>query len=353
MIPLIIAAHNEEKSIEACLASLLEAAAVAERALPVRIEPVVAADRCTDRTEEIARRMGVRVERVSGGKVEAQRSCARPGAPFQLFSDADIVVEPPTLRGLCRVMLERPGVQAAYPPKSPLPPRRRSPLAWAVHGYSRDEGFQRRRTWFDGKCFALRGFDVPTREQLGPRAEALGKDRFYLYREGVIADDVYLSRLIVHRWGVAALARSDEGRLWYRNPETASGVYAYYRRIRRELERLDRLFPEMAESGRRFGYRRTSLRRWLEAPLEGKAAFALFRAVDACWGPVYAAERLYFQKLAGRDGEIWPVIGETKGLARPRRPPPGARRRNGPAAGEPPRAARPRSWPRRRPRATR
>ena len=77
MIPLIIAAHNEEQNIEACLASLLESVAEAERSLSISIEPIVAADRCTDRTEAIAHRMGVRVERVSGGKVEAQRRCVR------------------------------------------------------------------------------------------------------------------------------------------------------------------------------------------------------------------------------------------------------------------------------------
>ena len=119
-IPLVVAAHNEERSLAACLRSLQEAARVAEEALPVRLRLLVAADRCSDRTEEIAAAQGVPVRRVAGGKIAAQRAGVQP-APFLIFSDADVTVEPTTLRGLCRVLLERPEVQVAYPPRSPRP----------------------------------------------------------------------------------------------------------------------------------------------------------------------------------------------------------------------------------------
>jgi glycosyltransferase involved in cell wall biosynthesis len=312
-IPLVVAAHNEEQSIEACLRSLLRAAEVAEAALPVRLLPLVVADRCSDRTEEIAAALGVPVRRVAGGKVAAQRAGVRP-APFLIFSDADVTVDPPTLRGLCRLLLERPEVQVAYPPRAPLPPRLSSLVAACSYSYTKHEGFQRRRTWFDGKLFAIRRFDVPTTEALQPRVHGLDPDRFYALHQGIIADDVYLSRKLVHEHGLGALACGGEGCVRFRTPGTLRGMYAYYRRIRRELERTDLLFPEMAETGRRFGTRETDWEKFRAASPKDRAFFALFQGIDAALGLVYAADRAYYQTLARVDGPSWTRIPETKGL---------------------------------------
>lgn len=312
VVPVIVAARNEERSIGPCLRSLLEAADVASRSLPLRLSLVVGADRCSDRTVEIAESLGVPVVLASGGKVAAQRACLRE-APFSIFSDADVEISPETLRGLCRVMLQEPHAQVAYPRKQPRPPRRSSLLAQAAHSYTRGEGFQRKRTWFDGKCFAIRRFEVPTREQISARLEPLGLDRFYAFHEGLTIDDVFLSRWIVHHHGVDALRQSEEGVLWFRAPETASGMYSYYRRIRRELERVDRMFPEMIPTGQRFGYRRTDWARFLSAPLREQLLFAVFQAIDHSFGVAYAAERSYYQRLALHDCDAWPVIPETKG----------------------------------------
>jgi glycosyltransferase involved in cell wall biosynthesis len=281
----------------------------------VRCAIVVSADRCTDRTEEIARGLGVRVVQAAGGKVEAQRAGVRAvgEAPFVIFSDADITVEPGTLRGLCRLMLEEPAVQVAYPRKRPHPPRRRTLLAEAARAYTLEEGFQRRRTWFDGKLFAIRRFAVPTRDELQERIEACGQDRFYAFHHGLLIDDVYLSRWVVHHHGVEAIRQSEEGRIWYRSLETMRGIFAYYSRIRRELERLDRLFPEMVPTARRYGHRERDWGRFRAASPRTQALFSLFRVVEEICGAGYAAERLYYQRIARHDCPPWPVIQETKG----------------------------------------
>src|SRR5262245_44390647 len=120
MIPLAVTAHNEEQAIGSCLESLLAAVEYAEARLPLTFD--VFGD-CTDRTAEVVStfpRVGTLVS--SGGLVEAQRAAVRP-APFLVYSDADIIVEPQTLFEVCRVMLGCPRVQVAYPSKAPLPPR--------------------------------------------------------------------------------------------------------------------------------------------------------------------------------------------------------------------------------------
>lgn len=121
-IPLALTAKNEESAIGACLESVLEAVRVAEQRLPLRFDVQVVCDDCTDHTAEVARSFArVRTIESHGGIVEAQRAAVRE-APFLVFSDADIRVEPETLEAVCRVMFEEPRVQVAYPRKSPLPP---------------------------------------------------------------------------------------------------------------------------------------------------------------------------------------------------------------------------------------
>src|SRR5207244_2275819 len=125
-VPLAVTAKNEQESIGPCLTSLLVAAAWAEDRLPIQLDVVVVLDDCTDATADVVRRFPrVRTIVSSGGIVEAQRQVAQEG-PFRIYSDADIYVEPETLHGLVRCMLDDKSVQVAYPRKVPMPPRRRT-----------------------------------------------------------------------------------------------------------------------------------------------------------------------------------------------------------------------------------
>lgn len=54
----VIPAHNEEKHISRCIAGIKRAA---HYAAPDKAEIIVAANRCTDRTEEIAKHYGAKV----------------------------------------------------------------------------------------------------------------------------------------------------------------------------------------------------------------------------------------------------------------------------------------------------
>lgn len=58
LFTVVIPAHNEERYIGACLQSVRRAAKIV---LPHRVQIIVVANRCTDRTAEIARQMGAEV----------------------------------------------------------------------------------------------------------------------------------------------------------------------------------------------------------------------------------------------------------------------------------------------------
>jgi glycosyl transferase family 2 len=315
-IPLTIVARNEERAIARNLSSLLAAARFAERRLPVRIEPWLVLDRCTDRTAEIAASFA-ELELVTldgpGGKIEAQRRGLRAAA-FNLFSDADIEVTEETLCALCETMLADADrrLEIAFPPKQPLPPRRRTPLAAALHSYNAARGYSSQRTWFSGKLFAIRDWDLPGRAAVVTRAARLPPSRFYAFADGPLADDILLSRQCVLRRGPSGLCETAAGLIRYRAPETFAGMYAYYRRMRRELERADALFPETRDVHHRYGIRRQDL--LARAPLAERLLHQIFRAALAACRVRYRCERWAVDALALTPGDAWPPVEETKSL---------------------------------------
>jgi glycosyltransferase involved in cell wall biosynthesis len=311
MIPLVIAAKNEERALGACLDSLLAAAAFAESHAGVRFDPVVVLDDCTDATGAIAAARGVRTIVSSGGKVEAQRCGLVAGAPFHVFADADIAIEKETLAALARAM-DDPSVEVACPPRRPLAPQRRTPLARAIHVYNLHRGFSAQRTWFNGKLFAIRRWAIPTRAELAPRLDRLPRDGFYQAHLGLRVDDIYLSRTIAQDHGPAAIRETTAGALWFRPPETLRGMYRYFRRMRLEIERLDRLFPETRAAHQKHGIRRTDAAAVARATKEERCLFQLFRAAVKGCEVVYAAERAFYLHVSPFPCADWAPIVETK-----------------------------------------
>jgi glycosyltransferase involved in cell wall biosynthesis len=302
-IPLTITARDEERAIGACLDSLLAAVAVAEREHAVAIDPLVVLDDCTDRTAAIAAARGVRTLASSGGKVEAQRAALRGGA-FHIFSDADIVVEPTAIAALCAAMLANEQLAIAMPKKLPLPPRRATPLATALHAYNARRGWSSERAWFSGKLFAIRHWSAPSSRELATRAAGLPASRFYEYAAPLRVDDIYLSRRTVHDHGRDAL-REVDATIHFRAPESARGMYRYYRRMRRELERIDRLFPELPKQ-----HRTPDL--LASAPPDERRAWRVFQLALAGCRLAYRAERFACDRLRMPARDPWPAIAETK-----------------------------------------
>lgn len=307
-IPITIAAKNEARCLGACLDAVLAAMRhAAEEGLGFDL--LVVLDDCSDDSEAVARGRGVRTVRSSGGKVEAQRAGLRAG-PFAVFLDADVLISPPTLAALARALIDRPALVVASPPRRPLAPVSRGWLARALHVYNRERGFSSQRTWFNGKCFAMRGWSVPTRAELAPRIARLPVDHFHDYAAGMRVDDIYLSRRVVADHGPAALAETDAGCVLYRAPETLRGMYRYYRRMRMELDRVSALFPELDAAAARFGARRPD--RLASASPSDRRAYRLFSAALAVCRVGYRLERAYYQHFARSPCPAWPPVEETK-----------------------------------------
>ena len=214
------------------------------------------------------------------------------------------------LLALTRLLAARPEIQVATCPLAPLTPRRRTPLAASLHTFNLRRGFSSSRSSFNGKLFAMRAWDVPSRAALTGRIAALPVDPFYDFSAGVVLDDIFLSRARVLAHGHAALAETTNGEVLLRAPETWRGMHRYYRRMRRELERLDVMFPETAPTRRRPGKRSADL--LPEAPFREPVHDTRFSSALVVCKAAYVAERAFVRHVRRAPRDPWPAIEETK-----------------------------------------
>ncbi|MDP0491294.1 MAG: glycosyltransferase [Verrucomicrobiota bacterium JB023] len=88
-LSIVVPAHNEEAFIEPCLRGIQRAQAEAE----MEVELIVVLNRCTDRTEEIARRFGAIIVREDEANLSKIRNAgvAAASSPIVVTCDADSI----------------------------------------------------------------------------------------------------------------------------------------------------------------------------------------------------------------------------------------------------------------------
>jgi glycosyltransferase involved in cell wall biosynthesis len=184
MTSVIIAAHNEEAVLGACLDALLQQTAP--------IDPgdiVVSANACTDATVAVARERHVTVvDRPQPGKAAALNAAEAVATGFpRVYLDADIVAPPDALAALAAALLGTPALAAV--------PRRRlntTGRPWPVRAYF---SINERLPAFTDGLFG--------RGMIALSAE--GRARFEVFPE-MVADDLFLDSLFSTEEKVAVAA---------------------------------------------------------------------------------------------------------------------------------------------------
>jgi glycosyltransferase involved in cell wall biosynthesis len=169
VVSVVIAAHNEEALLGACLDALLAQSG------SQRLQIVVSANGCTDGTATVAHSRGVRVvERAEAGKPGALNAADQVATGFpRIYLDADIVVPPGGIDAVVSE-LRTPGVLAAVPRRQVNTVGR----SWPVRGYF---AIQQRLPVFREGLFG--------RGMIAVSAE--GRARFGEF-PSLIADDLFL-----------------------------------------------------------------------------------------------------------------------------------------------------------------
>jgi SAM-dependent methyltransferase/glycosyltransferase involved in cell wall biosynthesis len=214
-ISTIVPARNCASQLQACLAALQATEGIDH-------EIIVVDDASTDDTSAVALRHGARVRRLdrqSGPATARNRGAAEARGEYLVFIDADVCVQPGTMRQFAATFHEQPTVDAVFGSYDQEPRSRnfvsqyRNLLHHFVHQESRTEA-----TTFWAGCGAIKrhvflemgGFDTAFRRpciediELGARLRRLGH-RIVLNKE------IQVSHL--KRWTVWNLIRTD---LWDR-----------------------------------------------------------------------------------------------------------------------------------------
>lgn len=212
MTSVVIAAHNEEHVIGACLDALL-----GQRG-PEAIEIVVSANGCTDRTAAVATRSGVTViDRAEPGKTAALNAADLVATGFpRIYLDADIVVPPGGVAAITASFDASPRPLAVVP-------RRRLNTAgrpWPVRAYF---SINQRMSPFRHGLFG-RGMIAVSEE---------GRARFDVF-PGVIADDLFFDS----QFSDAEKAEASEVEVVVEAPFTTSDLLHRLVRVRRGNRQL-------------------------------------------------------------------------------------------------------------------
>ncbi|MBU1537286.1 glycosyltransferase family 2 protein [Myxococcota bacterium] len=311
LIPVCINAKNEEHTIEGTLRTLIAATEVCKSKMDISFKLVLMLDDSTDNTALRAQPFtNVEQVRCSGGLVAAQRLFAQrfKSAPYLIFCDGDILIGPDTIWKMANSM-ETSHVQVAYPEKIALQPSRKSLLARSLYYYNRNNGYQTKRHYFNGQLFAIRNWHIPLPHEI---PKPLARDNNYLrLHEGIRCDDIYLSRDILHRFGVESIALVD-AKIHYQPPETFRGMYRKYQRMVLEIRRLHHLFPEMVSTHSTHGKRKVV---WSQVFEHGLAATLLYiHFLLHLTGCKYLLllEEFWYKHLTTTECKTWKPILETK-----------------------------------------
>ncbi|MES2672738.1 MAG: glycosyltransferase [Pseudomonadota bacterium] len=310
----MITAKNEEKGIGQCLDSIVSSVALIENLHNIYFDVIAVLDDCIDNTESIVRTFSrIKILKSSGGIVKAQRKAYEAtNADFIIFSDADIYVEAQALLAIAEVMLKNSNLRIAYPLKHPVKTLTHSILAKALYVYNKHNGFQTKRHYFNGRLFAIRGWFIPSVEELQETIQKLPRCKFYSYEEGIRTDDIFLSRFILNTYGRDAISEITSGVIFYRPPETYRGMYRTYRRMRMEIERLNHLLPETIPAHQRSGIRQYDSQAIKNAKFLDVFYWYIFRCALQICKVHYVIERFWFQHFATRRCPAWETIEESK-----------------------------------------
>jgi len=307
-VRVLIPARNEQARLGAMLASVFAALARAQQlGAHWQSDVLVVLDRCSDASRQVALSAGARVLDcpAPGGKVAALQAGASAQVDVHVCIDADVLVGPCTLFDLVEALRCAPQLLASCPPLRPEPLRGLvTPLAWALHRYNAARGFSSERLWLSGRCYAVRELTFPAPAEL--RARALQRPstvRVPGLADPLLADDVWLSRALLAR-RPDAIRHVDTDPVIYRSPASYRGMSRTFRRLRRELQRIDLLFPELPGPGRD---RRVDTLRGISDRL----ALLLFQgALLGC--RLEARLESALQRWPGYVPDPWPVISESK-----------------------------------------
>ncbi len=258
--------YNEERSLPSFFENLVHAV----KALPrnIDVEVIFCVNGCEDGSEALLKEQtrnssdmaSMRVIESEPGKMNAQMAIVENrefDGPI-CFADADIIMNPATLKSLYEALEKDDDCQVSYAKVEPFydgltngDDTAFNDLLFTHYKYREH---QPERSYFHGRTFMLRD-DSYLRDvniDLDERVQRVRDEENPWYVEhlglnkGPLIDDIYLSRAIVADHGAGAITKVDEAKIHFHPPTSIDDYSRVLERTAAEIKRLDLLFPEHA-----------------------------------------------------------------------------------------------------------
>lgn len=157
---------------------------------------------------------------------------------YLCFIDADIELEEFCIVNLLKELLLDSRVFLTY---SSVHPKKNGStnliqIIQSTHYLLRGNINQRR--YFHGRAYLMRSSFFLEKNL------KTSSNLYWNLEEGPLVDDIYLSRLIIHTYGLDSIKESVKSKLWFLPPKSLKDFYFGQRRLLLEIKRLDLLYPE-------------------------------------------------------------------------------------------------------------
>ncbi len=243
--------RNEAKSLQLLITSLINAVKTVQEALPeLKIETLFCVNDTVDNSREIIEKLAFvhplnsRLLESEPGKMNALIQIVQQGSyknGMVCFVDADIELEKNCLLSLIRALESNKKVFLVYSSVRPKQIQKLSLLQklQGIHYVLRKNVSPRK--YFHGRTYLMRSTALLERD-----LRTTNEYPTWGLESGPCVDDIYLSRVIIHEYGLGSLKEVAEAKIYFSPPRTLRDFYLGQRRLCLEIKRLDLLYPEHA-----------------------------------------------------------------------------------------------------------
>jgi glycosyltransferase involved in cell wall biosynthesis len=242
---------NEEANIETFVKSLQNAIKKINSVYPkLEVEVLFCFNGTTDNskylTENCIERLNLinaKIIESAPGKINAmcQVSRVRKLDGWIGFIDADTKVDEDCLVHLIDTLKSDRKVFLVYAQVEPIFKKRKSILEKIQSTHYELRKYLSPRKHFHGRVYIMRT-DCFLRTGLRQSK----KYSEWILKQGPLVDDIYLSRIIVHEFGLSSIKQNEKAIVSFSPPRNLRDFYFGQRRVLLEIKRLDLLYPEHA-----------------------------------------------------------------------------------------------------------
>ena len=242
-----IPVRNESRNLTQFIFSLIDAVEALRSAFPeLSIETLFCVNDTTDDSPRLIQLLALPVLCLnaqliesSPGKINAimEISRLRNFQGVACFMDADILLEKDCLVNLFKDFLESETFLVYS----------------SVHAVTKRESFMQKvqkahyrlrhdvtpRNYFHGRTYLLRDTNVFAENF---RTSEAGRN--WNLDHGPLVEDIYLSRVIAHEYGLSGMRENSAAKVYFVPPKTLGDFYLGQRRLLMEIHRLNLLYPE-------------------------------------------------------------------------------------------------------------